>query len=70
MKWNKGEPPKTFTTTPVRIQFIGASCDGTEKKQTDSFVWFPRENAWSSVTDMDGYCLYPSDGYKILAWHN
>ena len=69
MKWTKGEPPKTFTVTPVRIQFTGPSPEDTSKRQTDSFVWYSRENAWASVTDMDGYCLYPEDGYQILAWH-
>ena len=66
MKWTKGEPPKTFTQTPVRIQFAYANTNG---KQTDSFVWLARENAWASTSDGEGYCLYVEDGYKILAWH-
>ena len=48
MKWTKGEPPKTFTQTPVRIQFADANTNG---KQTDSFVWLARENAWASTSD-------------------
>jgi hypothetical protein len=67
MKWTKGEPSRRRTQTPVRIQFKQG--DGGPR-QTDSFVWFPRENAWASTSDGEGYCLYPEDGFQILAWHN
>jgi hypothetical protein len=69
MKWNKGEPSKRRTVTPVTLRYTGISGE----KQTGQFVWFSRENAWSLVPDgedPDGLCLYPEDGYKILAWHN
>jgi hypothetical protein len=69
IKWIKGEPRKTRTVTPVRMRFE----DSMGNKSTGNFVWFPRENAWSLVPegeDPDGLCLYPEDGWKVLAWRN
>ena len=48
--WQKGEPRKNRTVTPVRIrcQYAGGYT------YVGNFVWFPRENAWSLVNDEEG----------------
>lgn len=72
-RWIKGEPRRTRTVAPVTMRFEGPSSDGTTKKQTGKFVFYPPENAWVELIDgedPDGFALYPDDGYKILAWRS